>query len=136
MAVREPIQDSDTARAINVCLSNHRVCLETMHHCLSQKMTHFQGRHVAMLGMCAEACELAAKMMIADIQYHRQSCVLAFELSLACVVECEKYGEDEAMLRCAESCRTCAEACRGMMGTAVEITSAVGQGRKLPGINR
>jgi hypothetical protein len=134
--MREPMQDSDTAHCIKSCLSNKRICLETLHYCLTQKMTHFQGRHIALLGMCADACELAAKMMIADIQFHRQSCVVAFELCLACAEECEKYMEDTAMKRCADSCRKCAEFCRGMMGTTVEITSAAGQDRRPPGISR
>ncbi|MGZ3806423.1 MAG: four-helix bundle copper-binding protein, partial [Pseudobdellovibrionaceae bacterium] len=95
MAARDPRQDSDTAHCIRNCFSTHRVCLETLHYCLTQKRTHFQGRHIALLEMCAEACELAAKAMIADIQFHRQSCVLAFELSLACAEECEKYVEDQ-----------------------------------------
>jgi hypothetical protein len=133
------MQDSETAHCIKNCLSSHRVCLETLHYCLSQKSTHFQGRHIAIMEMCAEACELAAKMMIADIQFHRQSCVVAFELCTACAEECEKYEVDAKMLRCAEFCRTSAESCRGMMGTAVHIpaaTSVNARGQRLQGIDQ
>jgi hypothetical protein len=43
------------------------------------------------------------------------------------------------MQRCAKFCRTCAESCRGMMGTAVHIplaTSASERGQRLQGINQ
>jgi hypothetical protein len=30
----------------------------------------------------------------------------------ACAAECEMFGDDEAMKRCAKICRACAKACR------------------------
>lgn len=121
MQNREPFQDSDMAHCIKNCLSCHRVCLETLHFCLSQKSTHFQGRHVALLQMCAETCELSARMMIADLSFHHQSCALCFEICEACAEECEHYEESPEMLRCADFCRHCAESCRGMAGMSVEV---------------
>lgn len=131
MVTREPLQDSDVTRCIKNCFSCYRVCLETLHHCLSEKDTHFQGRHLAIMQMCADACELAAKMMIADIQFHRQSCVVAFELCEACAEACERYESDMEMKKCADICRQCAESCRGMTGTAVNITYPSEKGQKL-----
>jgi hypothetical protein len=121
MVNREPLQDSDLAHCIKNCFSCHRVCLETLHHCLSEKDTHFQGKHIALLQMCAEACELSAKMMVSGIQFHRQACVLSFELCEATAEACERYEADSVMLKCAEISRQCAESCRGMSGTAVHI---------------
>jgi len=121
MVTREPIQDSDVTRGIKSCLACHRVCLETLQHCLSQRDTHFLGRHIALLQMCAETCELSAKMMISEIPFHRQACVLSFELCEATAEACERYETDAMMRRCAEICRTCAESCRGMTGTAVQV---------------
>ena len=130
MVNREPLQDSVVTRCIKNCFSCHRVCLETLHHCFSQKDTHFQGRHLAIMQMCAEACELAAKMMIADIQFHRQSCVVAFELCEACAEVCGRYENNAEMKKCADSCRQCAESCRGLTGTAVNITYSNEKGQK------
>lgn len=121
MPTREPMQDSDMVHCIKNCLSCHRVCLETLHHCLTQKSTHFQGSHVALLQMCAATCELSARMMIADLEFHHQSCALCFEICEACAEECERYIEDAEMLRCADFCRRCAESCRGMAGMTVQI---------------
>lgn len=133
MVNREPMQDSDITRAIKNCFLTQRVCLETLHHCLTQKSTHFQGRHLAVLQMCADSCELAAKMMLADIQFHRQSCVLAFELCEACAELCERYVDDTAMHRCADFCRTCAASCQGLMGTAVRVPASVSaEGARMP----
>lgn len=121
MANREPLQDSDTARCIKNCFSCHRVCLETIHHLLAQKDTHFQGRHIAILQACADACELSAKIMVAEIPFHRQAAVVSFELCEACAEECERYEDDAQLRKCAEMCRACAESCRGMTGTAVHV---------------
>jgi hypothetical protein len=114
-----PMIDSDMARCIRNCLTAHRACLETLHHMLSQKSTKFQGREITLLQLCADTCDLSAKMMIADVPFHHQSCELCFEICDACAMECEKYPDDHEMSRCADLCRQCAESCRGMAGMTV-----------------
>jgi ferredoxin len=93
---------------------------------LSQKSTHFLGREIAMLQLCADTSDLSAKMMIAEMPFHNQSCELCFEICDACAVECEKYPEDPEMLRCADICRQCAESCRGMAGMTVHMKMDTG----------
>lgn len=124
MAPKDPMQDSDTAHCIKNCFSCHRVCLETLHHCLSQKATHFQGKHIELLEMCAATCELSARMMIADLELYHQSCELCFEICAASADECERFTEDPEMLRCADFCRNCAESCRAMAGMTVAISAS------------
>ncbi|WP_413290909.1 four-helix bundle copper-binding protein [Bdellovibrio sp. HCB337] len=124
MATRDPMQDSDLAHCIKNCFACHRVCLETLHHCLSQKSTHFQGKNLELLQMCAESCLLSARMMVADLEFHHQSCELCFEVCLACADECERFTEDPEMLRCADVCRTCAESCRAMAGMTVKVSAS------------
>lgn len=114
-----PMVDSDMARCIRNCFTAHRACLETLHHMLSQKSTRFQGKEIALLQLCADTCELSAKMMIADVSFHHQSCELCFQICDACAVECESYPEDREMQRCADLLRQCAESCRGMAGMTV-----------------
>lgn len=125
MAFRDPMQDSDMSHCIKNCTSCYRVCLETLHHCLSQKKTHFQGKHIELLQICADSCDLALKMMIADMEFHHQSCELCFEVCASCAEECERFTEDQEMLRCADICRKCAESCRAMAGMTVTISAGV-----------
>ena len=119
-----PLQDSDTAHCIRNCLTTHKACLETLHYMLTQKSTHFQGKHVTLLQLCADTSDLSAKMMIADVEFHQQSCALCFELCQACAEECERYPEDAELRRCADLCRQCAESCQAMMGMTVTMASS------------
>lgn len=123
MAARDPMQDSDMSYCINMCATCYKECLETLHHCLGQKRTHFQGKHLELLQICAESCDLALKMMVADMEFHRQSCELCFEVCFACAEECEKISEDEVLLHTAEICRKCGESCRAMAGMTVTISA-------------
>ncbi len=115
------IQDSDMTKAINNCFNCHRSCLETLSHILSQKGGRVNNEHISILQMCADVCDLSAKMMIQDSPFHHQSCELCYELCEACAEECEKYADDPVFQRSARNCRQCAESCRGMAGMTVKI---------------
>lgn len=115
------MQDSDTTKCIKACMSCSKACLEALHYCLSQKVSASQGRHIAILQMCADACQLSSKMMILDLEFHNQSCELAFELATACAELCDRYQDEPLMARCAEACRHCAETTRGMAGMTVKM---------------
>jgi len=115
------IQDSDVTKCINLCLTCARSCLETFHYCLEEKGTAFSGKHLALLQYCIDACQLSAKLLIGESEFHHQSCELCFEVCNACAVECERYEYDDVFLNCAEICRKCAESCRAMAGMTVRV---------------
>lgn len=121
MATNPVLRDSDMEKCINNCLNCARVCLETLHHCLNGRSNRFQGNHIALLQACVETCQLSAKMMIADLKFHHQSCELCYEICEACAIECERYADDPIMAKCADFCRRCAESCRGMAGMTVRM---------------
>ena len=135
MATRDPMQDTDMSHAIKNCTHCHNVCLETLHYCLNQKKNQFTGKHIELLQMCADACDLALKMMIADMESHHQSCQLCLELCTACDDACEAFPNDAEMRRCAAICRRCAESCRGTAGLHRTI-SADAQDQKPRGTAR
>ncbi|WP_415064317.1 four-helix bundle copper-binding protein [Bdellovibrio sp.] len=115
------IQDSDITKAINNCLNCARSCTETFHYCLEQKGTAFSGKHLSLLQICVESCQLSARLLIAGSEFHHQACELSFEICEACATECERYEEDEVFKRCAATCRRCAEYCRAMSGMTVKL---------------
>ena len=111
------IQDSDITRSIKHCLTCAKVCFETLTHCLEMGMS---GKHISHMQLCADTCQLAARMMMADSDLHQQSCELCFEMCMACAEMCDRYDEPE-MHRCAEVCRNCAESCRHSAGMTVRV---------------
>ena len=126
------VQDSDVTKCIKACLNTTRSCLETFHYCLEEKGTAFSGKHLQLLQLCADACSLSAKLLIAESEFHHQSCELAFEMCLATAVECERYEYDEIFKHCAESCRRSAEMCRAMTGMTVKVPVSEVQKNKSP----
>ncbi|WP_413586515.1 four-helix bundle copper-binding protein [Bdellovibrio sp. HCB274] len=112
-----PLQDSDTAKCIKACMNCTKACMEALHYLLQQGVS---GKQVSILQMCAEACQLSSKMMLAELEFHHQACELSFELSTASAAICASY-DDPLMVRCADACRHCSETCRGMAGMTVRM---------------
>jgi len=115
------IQDSDITKCIKNCLNCSRVCLETLARCLSNgKNGMASGKHLSALQLCADTCQLSARMMIADSEFHHQACELTFEVATACAELCERF-EDAEMVHCADVCRRCAESCQFNAGMTVKV---------------
>jgi hypothetical protein len=116
------IQDSDIVKCIKSCLNCSRVCLETLAHCLSKgKNGIATGKHLSVLQLCADSCQLSARMMIAESEFHHQACELTFEVATGCADLCERFADDEVMKHCAEVCRRCAESCQYSAGMTVSV---------------
>ena len=101
------------------CTECHRVCLETVRHCLQKGGEHAAPAHITLLLDCAQICQTSADFMIRRSELHTLTCGACAEICARCADECERMAEgDEAMARCAEVCRRCAESCRRMAGSA------------------
>ena len=103
---------------IDRCQSCQEACLETITHCLRQGGKHAEAEHIAMLMACAEICDTAARFMLLGSQHHARVCEVCAEICTACARDCERFGDDDTMQRCAEACRRCAESCRQMATAA------------------
>lgn len=102
-------------RCIDLCLECHRVCIETTSHCLSMGGKHAEATHIRRLLDCAQACQLAAELMMRGSDLAGRTCALCAEFCDLCARTCEQLrGDDAQMTRCADTCRRCAEACRNM----------------------
>jgi hypothetical protein len=118
----DPLQDSETQKCIKYCQTCARSCEETLSHVLNEKSVVLSGRHISLMQLCADTCELAAKMMIHNMPFHHQSCELCYEVCETCAAECARFADvDPVLASCAGVCQRCADACRVMAGMTVKV---------------
>jgi hypothetical protein len=84
---------------IDACLSCYTRCEEALNHCLQQGGQHADPQMIRTLTDCAEMSAMVARM-----------CDM-------CADACMRMPDDAMMMRCADSCTECAQACRAMMKT-------------------
>ena len=102
-------------KCIDACLECHRICLETVNHCLIMGGKHAEASHIKRLLDCAQACQLSADLMTRQSDLHARMCALCADFCDACAADCEAIDpNDTLMKRCAEVCRRCAASCRAM----------------------
>jgi hypothetical protein len=116
--------------AMQECITNcencHRICLQTVGHCLSRGGAHASPDHIRLLQDCAQICAASADFMIRESPHHAAVCGVCADICDACARDCEALGDDPAMRDCAEACRRCAASCREMAGTvAAGVEGAV-----------
>jgi hypothetical protein len=110
----------DMETCIRNCLDCHRVCLETISHCLGKGGRHADPAHIRLLIDCAQICATSADFMIRGSDLHRLTCGACAEVCDRCAEDCARMADDdEAMRRCADACRRCAESCNRMAGHAL-----------------
>ena len=106
-------------QCIQNCMECHRICLETVAHCLQMGGKHAEATHIRLLLDCVEICQTSANFMIRGSDLHARTCAVCAEVCERCAEDCERIGsDDEQMRRCAEMCRRCAESCRRMASAA------------------
>ena len=104
---------------IDNCSNCHRVCLETIRHCLELGGEHAGPDHIRLLQDCAQICQTSADFMLRMSPFHPQTCAACAAICDACAEGCEKMAEgSDVMAWCAEACRRCAESCREMAAGA------------------
>ncbi len=100
-------------QCIQECLNCHRLCLQTIQHCLRMSGMHEDPVHIGLLIDCAEICQTSANFMINRSGFHSKTCGLCAEICLVCEEDCRAVGRDDEVMRaCADTCRRCAELCR------------------------
>ena len=106
----------DIRQCIDLCIECHRVCLETVSHCLKEGGKHAEATHIVLLMDCAQICATSADFMLRGSARHKATCRACAEICDACGRNCESMDDDAQMKRCADICRRCAESCRSMAG--------------------
>lgn len=108
-------QDRSTlAPCIDDCTNCHRVCLETIQHCLKKGGAHVEADHLGLMMLCAEICQTSANAMTLGVHQHVHTCRACAEICEACAKSCAAMESDPVMKACAETCARCAQSCRRM----------------------
>ncbi|MDB5082535.1 MAG: uncharacterized protein JWP00_4459 [Chloroflexi bacterium] len=108
---------AEMEQCIRNCVDCHRVCLETISHCLQIGGPHAAPDHIKLLQDCVQICQTSADFMIRGSQFHNRTCGACAEICEACAQDCErlaKQDNDLHMQACADMCRKCAASCRAM----------------------
>lgn len=113
-ATRQHEMTREMQHCIDECLACHRVCLETVTHCLQMGGRHAEAAHIRLLLDCAEICQTSANFMLRGSDLHGRTCGVCAEVCTRCAEDCERFGDDAQMLACAETCRRCAALCHEM----------------------
>jgi hypothetical protein len=103
---------------IQRCMECHRICLETVTHCLQMGGPHAEACQIRLLLDCAQVCETSANFMVRGSDLHARTCAVCTEVCERSAADCARFGDDPVMQRCAEVCRRCAESCRRMAASA------------------
>lgn len=111
-------------RCIDDCTECHRVCVETVAHCLRTGGRHAEADHVRLLEDCAEICQTSADFMLCGSELCGRTCATCAEVCQRCADDCARFGDDEQMKRCVEVCRRCAESCRQVASSMGAAASA------------
>lgn len=99
-------------RGVADALECHHVCEETISYCLQRGGKHADAAHIKLLTDCSDICRMVADFMVRGSQFHTVVCGICADVCQACATDCERFGDDEQICRCAQACRECAGTCR------------------------
>jgi hypothetical protein len=115
----ERFMTEDVRRSIQDCMDCHRICVETITHCMTMGGKHAEPAHIRVMADCAQICIAAADFMLRSSDFHSRTCGVCAELCVACADSCQRIDpHDRTMSQCVEICRRCADSCRRMAGLA------------------
>jgi hypothetical protein len=107
-------EQNSSSDCLEHCRSCAESCLSILGHCLEKGGVHTDKKHIVLLQICADLCNVSARAMLLGSDHSSDICQTCAIICDACADSCQKLGEDEDMKSCAEICRSCAESCRAM----------------------
>lgn len=109
------MSDTSMQQCIANCTDCHRICVETVAHCLRMGGKHADAAHIGLLLDCAQICATSADFMLRGSPLHGHTCAACAVVCERCAEDCERLDPGDAhMQACADMCRRCAESCRAM----------------------
>ncbi len=105
---------TEMQNCINACMECHKMCMETMTHCMTKGGKQMDMSMMGMMRDCAEMCMMCMNMMMGGSEFAARTCMLCAEMCDRCAMAGEKMSNDAKMMAFAAACRQCAEACKSM----------------------
>ncbi len=106
---------SEMQQCIENCTDSHRICMETITHCLQMGGKHAESGHIRLMLDCAEMCQTSADFMMRGSELYPRTCAVCADICERCAEDCERVDRSDVQMRnCTDFCRRCAESCRLM----------------------
>src|SRR5690606_14546450 len=105
------LRDPTLQRCIEACEDCHRICEETVPHCLQLGGATAEEPTVGVLLDCATFCQTTADFVLRGSEMRGRMCAMCAEVCQRCSDVCENFAEDQQLSICGEMCRRCAECC-------------------------
>ena len=114
--------NQDIQGCILDCQDCHRICLDTLQHCLKLGGRHAEAEYIQTMLDCAEICATSANFMLRNSVLQCRLCSACADACTRCADACDRPGSDAKMQACAEMCRRCAASCQRMATPMVAST--------------
>jgi hypothetical protein len=105
------------AQILNECKLECDACA---HHCML-KVADGDRKHLLTLKTCldcADVCAAVSQIAARKGPFTNISAEACADVCAICARECEKFPDDEHMMKCARACRKCEKACRDLVENA------------------
>jgi hypothetical protein len=110
---------AEMQQCIENCQNCHRICIETMSHCLQMGGKHVEPAHMRLMQDCIQICQTSADFMLRGSDLHTRTCAVCAEVCERCAQDCERIDPNDTQMKsCAAMCRLCADSCRRMSSAA------------------
>ncbi len=94
------------------CINCYNICSEAVSYCLEKEGDYSQHNFIQLLLDCMETCKTCAGFLLLGSSFKTRTCEDCAELCKMCAIECEKFIDDEQLLKVAACCRKCASMCQ------------------------
>jgi hypothetical protein len=111
---QQKMMNSGMQECIDTCFDCSRTCLETLSHCLNLEGPHKEAKHISLLQICADICQVSARAMTFGLEQHSSICRACADLCRDCATDCRQFQDDKIMANCADVCEKCASSCEQM----------------------
>jgi hypothetical protein len=101
-------------QCVEACLNCHAACTMAAQHCLAQGGELADIDMIGVLLDCAEMCQTSANFLLRGSPYHVVTCAACAEICRVCEEACRGVSDDEQLRDCAETCAGCADHCEHM----------------------
>jgi len=114
--------ENDLQTCIDSCLQCLVACELCATACLEDEDSQAMTRCARLNRICADLCELTARVIARRSDLMRQVCALCVLACWSCGEECARHSHVDPCKRCAAACRRCEKECQKVATGSSETT--------------